>query len=134
VSRGRGARTLRTLAAAKAILGENQSATVRACCYRLFVAGHIPSMAKSCTNAVSRMLTKAREDGEIPWEWIVDESRQAETVPTWSNPDEIIRSAVRGYRRDYWQDQDCRVEVWSEKGTVRGTLGPVLDEYGVTFA
>ena len=37
------------------------------------------------------------------------------------------------YRRDYWQDQDYRVEVWSEKGTVRGTLKPVLHEYGVTF-
>lgn len=38
-----------------------------------------------------------------------------------------------GYRRDYWQDQPVRVEVWSEKGTVRGTLAPVLNEYGVTF-
>ena len=26
-----------------------------------------------------------------------------------------------------------RLEVWSEKGTVRGTLAPVLDAYGVTF-
>jgi hypothetical protein len=25
------------------------------------------------------------------------------------------------------------LEVWSEKGTVRGTLAPVLDKYGVTF-
>jgi hypothetical protein len=25
------------------------------------------------------------------------------------------------------------VEVWSEKGTVRGTLAPVLNDYGVTF-
>jgi hypothetical protein len=29
--------------------------------------------------------------------------------------------------------QPQRVEVWSEKGTVRGTLAPVLEEYGVTF-
>ena len=26
-----------------------------------------------------------------------------------------------------------RVEVWSEKGTVRGVLAPVLDEYAVGF-
>ncbi len=43
---------------------------------------------------------------------------------------EIVR---RSYRRDHWQHQPCRVEVWSEKGTVRGTLKPVLDGYGVTF-
>jgi hypothetical protein len=54
-------------------------------------------------------------------------------VDLWANPDEIIDATVRGYRRDYWQDQDYRVEVWSEKGTVRGILAPVLDEYGITF-
>ena len=26
-----------------------------------------------------------------------------------------------------------RVEVWSEKGTIRGVLQPVLDKYGVGF-
>jgi hypothetical protein len=106
---------------------------VRAVCYRLFVAGLIPNMGKSATNGVSRMLTQARESGEIAWSWIVDESRAAERGARWSNPDEIINAAVRGYRRDQWQDQPVRVEVWSEKGTVRGTLGPVLDRYGITF-
>jgi hypothetical protein len=133
VSRGKGARTLRLIATARDILKEIQPATVRAVCYRLFVAGLIPNMSKSSTNSISRLLTIAREDATIPWAWIVDESREAETAARWSNPDAIIRAAVRGYRRDYWQDQDFRVEVWSEKGTVRGTLGRVLDEYGVTF-
>jgi hypothetical protein len=132
-SRGKGARTLRLLASAREILAEIQPATVRAVCYRLFVAGLILNMGKSCTNSVSRFLARAREEDEIPWQWIVDESREAETANRWNNPDEIIASAVRGYRRDYWQDQDCRVEVWSEKGTVRGTLGRVLNQYGIAF-
>jgi hypothetical protein len=133
VSRGRGRRTAQIVVAAAEILREIQPATVRAVCYRLFVADLILNMGKSSTNSVSRLLTKAREDGEIPWEWIVDESREAEGAGRWNNPDELIDCWVRGYRKDYWQDQDYRVEVWSEKGTVRGTLGPVLDEYGVTF-
>ncbi len=29
--------------------------------------------------------------------------------------------------------QPRRVEVWSEKGTVRGTVAPILKKYGVTF-
>ncbi|CAG2158618.1 hypothetical protein LMG31506_06437 [Cupriavidus yeoncheonensis] len=37
------------------------------------------------------------------------------------------------YRKNYWQDQPYHVEVLSEKGTVRGTLAPVLEEYGVPF-
>ena len=97
------------------------------------MAGLILDTGKSATNGVSRLLRIARENGAVPWEWIVDESREAETANRWMNPDAIINAAVRGYRRDYWQDQHRRVEVWSEKGTIRGTLGPVLDEYGVTF-
>jgi hypothetical protein len=133
MSRGKASRTLRIIAAARDILGQIQPATVRAVCYRLFVAGLILNMRKAATNSVSRLLKIAREEGDIPWKWIVDESREAEVVARWTSPDAIIRSAVRQYRRDYWQDQDRRVEVWSEKGTVRGTVGPVLDEYGVTF-
>ena len=56
-----------------------------------------------------------------------------ETQSRWRDTDSIINAAVRSYRRDYWQDQPNRVEVWSEKGTVRGTLAPVLEEFGVTF-
>jgi hypothetical protein len=121
------------VAKAEEILREIEPASVRALCYRLFVVGLILDMGKSSTNGVSRLMRIAREVEDVPWEWIVDESRHAETVSMWANPDAIIRSAVRGYRRDYWQDQDYRVEVWSEKGTVRGTLAPVLDKYGVTF-
>ena len=40
---------------------------------------------------------------------------------------------ARSYRRDFWNQQPVRVEVWSEKGTVRGVLQPVLDEYAVGF-
>jgi hypothetical protein len=32
-----------------------------------------------------------------------------------------INAVRRSYRRDRWADQPDRVEVWSEKGTVRGT-------------
>lgn len=133
MSRGKGAKTRRLITAAKKILAEIQPATVRAVCYRLFVAGLTPDMSKLSTNSVSRHLKIAREEYDIPWGWIVDESREAEVANRWSSTDAIIRAAVRTYRRDYWQDQQCCIEIWSEKGTVRGTLGPVLDEYGVTF-
>jgi hypothetical protein len=128
-----GRRSVDLIEAAATILEEIQPASVRALCYRLFVAGLILNMRKSSTNSVSRLIRIAREERTIPWDWIVDESREAETAQLWSNPDQIIDAAVRGYRRDYWQDQAVRVEVWSEKGTVRGTLSPVLRDYGVTF-
>ena len=43
------------------------------------------------------------------------------------------RCVALSYRRDFWNQQPVRVEVWSEKGTVRGVLVPVLDHYAVGF-
>src|SRR5262249_21346009 len=68
-----------------------------------------------------------------PWEWIVDETRALERVATWASPDSYARCVARSYRKDFWKQQPIRVEVWSEKGTVRGVLGPVLDQYAVGF-
>ncbi|MCL4182160.1 MAG: hypothetical protein KJ011_01780 [Burkholderiaceae bacterium] len=133
MGRGKSKRSLELIDAAVRILEEIQPASVRAVCYRLFVEGFIASMAVKNTKRVSEQLVWARENDVIPWERIVDETRQAERVRAWDNPDQIIRAAVNGYRRDYWQDQPERVEVWSEKGTIRGTLAPVLDKFGVTF-
>lgn len=131
--RGKSKASIELIEASLKILTEIQPASVRAVCYRLFTMGLLSSMAKSQTDRVSRQLVWARENDVIPWAWIVDETRAAERIATWRNPDALIRAAVDQYRRNYWADQPRRVEVWSEKGTVRGTLAPVLDEYGVTF-
>ena len=131
--RGKSHASLLLIEAARQILREIQPASVRAVCYRLFTMGIIPNMSKGSTGKVSKQLVYARENGIIPWDWIVDETRAAEKVLTWADTDERIAAAVRNYRRDYWQEQPYRIEIWSEKGTVRGTLAPILDEYGVTF-
>ncbi len=131
--RGKSAKSQALIERAVEWYARNYPASVRACCYKLFVAGLIPSMAKKHTNEVSRHLKDAREAGLLPWHHVVDETREVERAGTWENPDSIIRAAVEQYRRDYWQDQPERVAVWSEKGTIRGTLAPVLREYGVAF-
>ena len=131
--RGKAKKSIELIDAAFEILSEIQPATVRAVCYRLFTAGLIPNMGKSSTNRVSSQLVWARENEFLPWHWIVDETREAERAGLWDSASEIINAAVRGYRRNYWKDQPHWIEVWSEKGTVRGTLSPVLEKYGVTF-
>jgi hypothetical protein len=90
-------------------------------------------MAKSEMQRVYRLLKVAREQGDIPWEWIVDETRSIERTSTWATPAEYARCVARSYRRDFWDQQPLRCEVWSEKGTVRGVLAPVLNQYAVGF-
>ena len=133
LGRGKSQHSLDLIDAAHTILEQHQPASVRSVCYQLFIAKLIKSMSKGETGKVSKQLTYAREQGLIPWEWIVDEARAPEIVAQWNNPETIIEAACAGYRKNYWQDQPNRVEVWSEKGTVRGTLAPVLDKFGVTF-
>jgi hypothetical protein len=101
--------------------------------YKLFTAGLIKSMSVNEMQKVYRLLRIAREQGEIPWEWIVDETRELERISTWDNPAAYAKCVARSYRRDFWNQQPHRVEVWSEKGTIRGVLKPVLDHYAVGF-
>jgi hypothetical protein len=101
--------------------------------YKLFTANLIPSMERASMKRVYRLLKEARERGIIPWEWIVDETRELERPQTWANPEAYVRAVRRSYRRDFWRDQPNRVMVASEKGTVRGVLAPILDELGVGF-
>jgi hypothetical protein len=116
-----------------AIIEDVEPITGRGVGYKLFVAGLIPSMSTNDMKRVYRLLKEAREQGMIPWEWIVDEGRAIERRPSWNDPDHFARSASHQYRRDFWSQQPRRCLVISEKGTVRGILKPVLDELGVGF-
>jgi hypothetical protein len=131
--RGRAKATLALIDAAHDFLSLAQPTTVRGVCYGLFVRGVIPSMAKRNTDRVSRALVAAREEGMIPWEWIVDETREVERRPSWDDASEYVRVVRKAYRRDFWTDQPKRVLLASEKGTVRGVVRPVLEDHGVGF-
>ena len=115
------------------IAEDAQPITGRGVGYKLFTAGLIPSMSTKDMKRVYRLLKEARERGLVDWDWIVDETRRVERRPSWSDPEDYAAATIRDYRRDYWDQQPVRCEVWSEKGTIRGVLAPVLGRYGVGF-
>jgi hypothetical protein len=78
-------------------------------------------------------LFSGRPDWVIPPDWMVDETRQPETVSVWQDMSGYIEAVKRSYRRDNWQDQPNYCEVWSEKGTIMGAIRPVADRLGVTL-
>jgi hypothetical protein len=131
--RGMARRSLELIEAMHAAARAAQPITGRGIGYKLFAAGLISSMARAEMARVYRLLKEAHERGYIPWEWIVDETRSLERTSTWANPAQYAECVARSYRRDFWNQQPVRVEVWSEKGTVRGVLEPVLDTYAVGF-
>jgi hypothetical protein len=131
--RGLGQKSLALIKAMVKIVEAAQPITGRGVGYKLFVQKLIASMKTQDMQRVYRLLKEARERDIIPWGWIVDESRQLEKMARWDDPDAYINTLINSYRREYWNQQPVRVEVWSEKGTVRGVLRPVLDEYGIGF-
>ena len=92
--RGMAQRSLDLIEAMYAMAEAAQPITGRGIGYKLFTAGLIPSMARTEMQRVYRLLKEAREQGIIPWEWIVDETRAIERVSTWDDP-----AAVRPLRR-----------------------------------
>jgi hypothetical protein len=131
--RGMAQRSLDLIEAMQAEAEAAQPITGRGIGYKLFTAGLIPSMARAEMQRVYRLLKEAREQGFIPWEWIVDETRSLERTATWDDPAQYARCVAQSYRRDFWNQQPVRCEVWSEKGTVRGLLAPVLNHLAVGF-
>lgn len=131
--RGMAKKSLSLIATMVEIIEAAQPITGRGVGYKLFVKKLIVSMKVGDMQKVYRLLKEARERGMIPWEWIVDESRYLEKTASWNDPDAFTKSIINQYRREYWNQQPVRVEVWSEKGTVRGVLQPVLDEFGIGF-
>jgi hypothetical protein len=131
--RGMAQRSLDLIEAMHAAAKAAQPITGRGIGYKLFTRGLIPSMAMNEMQRVYRLLKVAREQGNIRWEWIVDDTRELERVSTWDNPADYARCVAQSYRRDFWNQQPVRVIVVSEKGTVRGLLKPVLDDFAVGF-
>jgi len=133
MGRGRALKTIQLEQYCRYVLAEIQPATVRSVGYRAFVDKMIPDTSKNSMAKISRVLTYAREHDVIPWSCVVDETRELEILPAWSDPAAYRETVSRSYRKDFWQQQLERCEVWSEKGSVRGTLKPVLDRFGVGF-
>jgi hypothetical protein len=91
----------RRIEVAYLILEEIQPASVRAVCYQLFVRHLIESMLVGETQKVSRDLVIAREEGVVPWRWIVDETREAERVSQWCGLKDYGEAILRSYRKDF---------------------------------
>jgi hypothetical protein len=79
------------------------------------------------------LLTRARLEGIIPWEWIADETRPVTTWDIHQDPQAFIRGELgeflTGYYRDLLQSQPNYVEVIAEKNTVAAEIREVCGRY-----
>ena len=133
MGRGRHAATVEKMEKCYDVALERHPISVRGVAYPLFNEGLIPSMAKGEVDKVGTLLRVLREEGTVPWEWIVDNKHVVRRYPAWNSPAEYLETMLHLYRKAFWTHQPVRVAVWSEKDTVSGVLQPVLDTYRVPF-
>jgi hypothetical protein len=77
--------------------------------------------------AVGGLLVDLRREGRIPYESIIDSTRETIRSATYSSPAEVLRVALRVYRRDLWEGAESRVEIFVEKAGLAPLLAGVAD-------
>lgn len=113
------------------ILKAHAPMTVRGLFYQLTSLGLIPKTEKAYKSLVVRLATQMRLNGELPFEWIADNTRWRHGSTSYVNLDDWLDSTVQSYRLDLWRDQEAYVEVWCEKDALASLLIEETDPWCV---
>jgi hypothetical protein len=114
-----------------AILTEDHPQTVRQIFYALTVRGVIAKAEIEYQRTVIQLLVDMREAGEIPFEWIADNTRWMRKPATFTGLESCLANTSRFYRRDLWAAMPVYVEVWCEKDALAGVLMEETEVYDV---
>jgi len=115
----------------KDVLEQNNPQTVRQVFYALTVRGVIAKAEIEYKRTVVRLLAEMREVGEIPFEWIADNTRWQRKPTTFIGIEACLNSTAKFYRRDLWAAMPVYVEVWCEKDALAGVIMEETEVYDV---
>ncbi|MGA8698844.1 MAG: hypothetical protein WB689_34430, partial [Xanthobacteraceae bacterium] len=118
-------------AAIRKILEEDHPQTVRQVFYALTVRGVIKKQEIEYHRTVIRLLVEMRENGDVPFDWIADNTRWMRKPSTFTSPGEMLHAGAKGYRRDLWASNPVYVEIWCEKDALAGVLVEETGPYDV---
>ena len=95
--------------------------TVRGLYYQAVVSSLLGFITKDSLGSetnndlIQRRVLGLRRSGQLPWEWITDESRASYSVSRWNNPAGFAETAPFFYQLDFWRGQRVRPVVMVEK-------------------
>jgi hypothetical protein len=106
--------------------------TVRQVFYQATVHG-IVEKEETGYNKVQRLLAAMRREEELPYEWIVDNTRWEQRPYTCINIAEALQETAEQYRKTLWTDKDPCVQIWLEKDALSGVIEPITRKYDVSL-
>lgn len=113
------------------VIEADRPMTVRQVFYRLVSMGAIRKAEGEYNHTVTRLLTEMRLAGELPYDWIADNTRWMRKPRTFSSLTSALQRTAEAYRRSVWDAQSVYVEVWLEKDALAGVLYDVTAEWDV---
>jgi hypothetical protein len=113
-----------------AIIDDGKPMTVRQVFYQATVRGLVEK-AESGYSKVQTDLTVMRRAGDLPYDWLADNTRWQRKPRTFSSVEEALKETARFYRKSLWDDADAYVEIWLEKDALSGVIYPITSMYDV---
>jgi hypothetical protein len=112
------------------IIDDGKPMTVRQVFYQATVRGLVEK-AESGYAKVQTDLTLMRRAGDLPYDWLADNTRWQRKPRTFNGVEEALQDTARFYRKNLWANADCYVEVWLEKDALSGVILPVTAMFDV---
>jgi hypothetical protein len=112
------------------IIEAGRPMTVRQVFYQATVRGLVEK-AESGYAKVQTDLTIMRRAGDLPYDWLADNTRWQRKPTTFDGVEEALRDTAAFYRKSLWTNADCYVEVWLEKDALAGVVYPVTSMFDV---
>lgn len=117
----------------------NMAMTLRQLYYRLVAKLVFPNNLNSYKR-LSKIMVRAREEGEVPDRFIEDRTRTTLGADGgFESPDSFVEAHIRWFKGAWenftmplWENQPIRVEVWVEKDALSRLCSQVSEEYNVT--
>lgn len=113
------------------VVADDPPMTVRQVFYQLVTRGVIEKSEIEYHRTVIRLMTEMRLAGDLPYDWIIDESRRVRVTRTYDSVADAIEQTARFYRRSALAQSSDYLEVWLEKDALAGVLWDVTSDYDV---
>jgi hypothetical protein len=117
--------------AIREITKREQPTTIRHVFYCLVSEIGLAKTEAEYKSTVCRLLAVMRREGEIPYEWLTDNTRWMMKPASYASLTDALERCQESYRRNVWLSLPVRVEVWTEKDAISSILYDVTSKWDV---
>lgn len=111
---------------------EQRPMTVRQLFYQLASVLQVVGKTEAeYKGTVCRLTGEMRLAGELPWPWLVDNTRWIRKPSSYGSMADCLERSAGAYRRSLWSHVPAYVEAWLEKDALSGVFYDVTAEYDV---